>query len=314
MKLSRRRFMTISAGLALGGAAGPAVGQTVSWRGVALGAEAKLIITGLPEADGRRLIQLARKEIDRLENIFSLYRHDSVLSVLNTESRVQSPPAELLSVLSQVNSAHAVTGGLFDPTVQPLWQVYAEHRGKPDRELVDAALAKVGWPLVKYDIKEIKFARPGMQLTLNGIAQGFVTDRITALLRSEGLENAVVNIGELSAMGSKPGTDGWQVGLAVHGDQTATDAIELKDCCVATSASVGTTFDGVSSHIICPATGRPVRCGWQRVSVVHRSAAIADGLSTAAVMMDETHLVGCVQTFGQVRVNARRSDGSLLVV
>ena len=69
--------MTISAGLALGGAAGPAVAKTVSWRGVALGAEANLIITGLAEAEGKRLIQLALKELDRLENIFSLYRPGS---------------------------------------------------------------------------------------------------------------------------------------------------------------------------------------------------------------------------------------------
>jgi len=314
MKLSRRRFVTISAGLALGGAVGPAIGKTVSWRGVALGAEAKLIITGLPEADGRRLIQLALKEIDRLENIFSLYRPDSALSVLNSENRLQSPPAEFLFVLSQANAVYAATGGLFDPTVQPLWQVFAEHGGNPDRELVDAALTKVGWPLVIYGMREIRFARPGMQLTLNGIAQGFVTDRITALLHSEGLKNAVVNIGELSAMGSKPGTDGWPVGLAVHGDEAATEAIVLKDRCVATSASMGTTFDGVSSHIICPVTGRPVRSRWQRVSVVHRSAAIADGLSTAAVMMEEVDLVECMQTFGPSSLNARRSDGSLLVV
>lgn len=314
MTLSRRRFMIISAGVALGGASGPSAAKTVSWRGVALGAEAKLIITGLPEADGRRLVQLALKEIDRLENIFSLYRHDSALSVLNSETRLQSPPAELLFVLSQTSALHAATGGLFDPTVQPLWQVYAEHRGRPDRELVGAALAKVGWPLVNYGMKEIRFARSGMQLTLNGIAQGFVTDRITALLHSEGLDNAVVNIGELSAMGSKPGTGGWPVGLAVHGDEAATDVIELKDRCVATSASIGTTFDGVSSHIICPVTGHPVRSGWQRVSIVHRSAAIADGLSTAAVMMDEADLVECMQTFGRASVNARRSDGSLLVV
>jgi thiamine biosynthesis lipoprotein len=314
MKLSRRRFMTISAGLALGGAAGPAVAKTVSWKGVALGAEAKLIITGLPETDGRRLIQLALKEIDRLENVFSLYRPNSTLCALNSTGRLQSPPAELLFVLSQVSAIHTATGGLFDPTVQPLWQVFAEHRGRPDRGLVGAAAAKVGWPLVNYSMREIKFAGPGMQLTLNGIAQGFVTDRITELLRSEGLENAVVNIGELSAMGCKPGIDGWPVGLAVHGDETATDVIDLKDRCVATSASMGTTFDGVNSHIICPVTGRPVRSRWQRASVVHRSAAIADGLSTAAVLMDEAQLVECMETFGQVRVNARRSDGSLLIL
>jgi thiamine biosynthesis lipoprotein len=314
MMLSRRRFMTISAGLALGATACPAAAKTVTWKGIALGAEAKLVITGLPEAEGKHLIRLALKEIDRLENIFSLYRADSTVCVLNSRSRLQSPPAELLSVLSQVSAVHAATGGLFDPTVQPLWQAFAEYGGSPDQSLVRSAREKVGWRLVNYSMREVEFARPGMQLTLNGIAQGFITDRISTLLRSEGLEHAVVNIGEISAMGHKPGSNGWQVGLAENGDEAPTDFVQLKDRCVATSAPLGTTFDGVNSHIICPVNGRPVRSRWQRVSVVHRSAAIADGLSTAAILMDEAQLVECMETFGQVTVNARRSDGSLLIV
>ena len=314
MMLSRRRFMTISAGLALGGAACPAAAKTVSWKGTALGAEAKLIITGLPEAEGKRLIRLALKEIDRLENIFSLYRAGSTLCVLNSKSRLQSPPADLLSVLSQVDVIHAATGGFFDPTVQPLWQAFAEYGGSPEQRLVNGAREKVGWHLVNYSMTEIEFTRPGVQLTLNGIAQGFITDRVSALLRSEGLENAVVNIGEISALGHKPGSSGWRVELAANGDEVPTDFVQLKDRCVATSAPLGTTFDGVNSHIICPVTGRPVRSGWQRVSVVHRSAAIADGLSTAAILMNEAQLVECMATFGQVCVNARRSDGSLLIV
>lgn len=314
MKLSRRRFMTISAGLALGAAARPAVAKTVSWQGIALGAEAKLIITGLPEAEGKRLIRLALEEIDRLENIFSLYRPASTLCVLNSRGRLQSPPAELLSVLSQVSAVHAATIRFFDPTVQPLWQAFAEHNGSPDEKLVRGARGKVGWHLVNYSMREIEFTRPGMQLTLNGIAQGYITDRVSTLLRSEGLQNAVVSMGEISAMGHKPDGNGWRVGLAANGDELPTDFVEMKDRCVATSAPLGTTFDGVNSHIICPVTGRPVRSKWQRVSVVHRSAAIADGLSTAAILMNEAQLVECMETFGQVTVNARRSDGSLLAV
>lgn len=306
--------MTISAGLTLSATACPAVAKTVSWQGIALGAQAKLIITGMPEADGKRLIRLALKEIDRLEDIFSLYRADSTVCVLNSKSRLLSPPADLLSVLSQVSVVHAATGGVFDPTVQPLWKAFAEHGGHPAQRLVRSAREKVGWRMVNYSMREIEFARPGMQLTLNGIAQGFITDRISALLRSEGLENAVVNIGEISALGHKPGRNGWQVGLAVTGDEAPTDFVELKDRCVATSAPLGTTFDGVTSHIINPSTGLPAQSEWQRVSVVHRSAAIADGLSTAAILMNEQQLVECVKKFGQVRLNARRADGSELIV
>ena len=65
MSVSRRRFITISAGVALGAIVSPARARTVSWRGIALGAEAKLTIAGLPKGEANRLIDLARAEIDR---------------------------------------------------------------------------------------------------------------------------------------------------------------------------------------------------------------------------------------------------------
>ena len=287
MMLSRRRFMTIAAGTAVAGSAAPAAAKTVSWHGIALGAEARLTISGLPEVEARRLIKLARTEIERLENIFSLYRSDSTLSVLNSNGVLHAPPPELLLLLSRVSAVHTATGGLFDPTVQPLWRAFAEHGGKPGEALVREAREKIGWQFVNYSSSEAGCARPGMQLTFNGIAQGFITDRVTALLRAEGLANAIVNIGEISAMGHKPDGDPWQVGLVTSGDAAAMDFISMNNRCVATSAPLGTTFDGVTSHILSPLSGHPVQSRWQRVSVVHQSAAMADGLSIAAVLMDE---------------------------
>ncbi len=314
MMLSRRRFMTIAAGTALAGSVLPAAATTVSWRGIALGAEARLIISGLPEVEARRIITLARTEIGRLENIFSLYRSGSSLCRLNSNGVLQAPPAELLLLLSRVAGVHAATSGLFDPTVQPLWRAYAEYGGRPDEGLVRDAREKVGWGFVKNSSREIRFARPGMQLTLNGIAQGFITDCVTALLRAEGLANAIVNVGEISAMGRKPDGDPWHVGLVTNGDDAAADFITVNNRCVATSAPMGTTFDGVTSHIFSPLSGRPVQSGWQRVSVVHQSAAMADGLSTAGVLMDEAQLTECIRAAGEVVLNARRADGSLLVI
>lgn len=314
MMLSRRRFLTIAASTAVAGSAVPVAAKTVSWRGVALGAEAKLIINGLPETEARRVINLARAEIERLENIFSLYRSGSALSMLNSNGRLQAPPLEFLSLLSRVSAVHAATGGLFDPTVQPLWRAFAEHQGGPAKAVVRNAREKVGWRFVNYTSKEIGFARPGMQLTLNGIAQGFITDRITALLRREGLANAIVNVGEISAMGHRPGGDPWQIGLMSDERAAVTDSVSVENRCVATSTPLGTTFDGVNSHILSPLSGGPVESRWQRMSIVHDSAATADGLSTAAILMDEAQLKQCIETVGQVVVNARRRDGSLLEI
>lgn len=319
MSLSRRRFMTISAGLALGASVPSAVATSMAtgattpptvWRGIALGADAKLVLTGLPKPEGARLIALARAEINRLETIFSLYRTDSVLSELNRTGSLKNPPPELLNLLSIASAAHTATGGLFDPTIQPLWQTYAEYQGKPPEAAVKAAMRSVGWQQVKFDGQGVFFQKSGMALTLNGIAQGFISDAIAKLLKAEGLQNAIVSLGEISALGHTSTGDTWQVGLATHGDEIAEETIPLTDQSVATSAPTGTTFDGEISHILNPKTGRPATSAWQRLSVIHTSAAMADGLSTGMVLMGEGELRDVVRSVEGVRVVGKRRDGA----
>ncbi len=315
MSLTRRRFMTITAGLALGSAVpGAFAAQTETWRGVALGADARLIISGMQREDARRLIGLALAEINRLENIFSLYRTDSELSRLNRDGVLRNPAPEMLSLFSAVSGIHRVTAGRFDPTVQPLWAAYAEQGGRPSGAEINRILKRVGWQRVGYDSRSVRFAEAGMQITLNGIAQGFVTDRICAVLRAEGLNNAVVNIGEISALGHQADGQSWPVGLAVHGDDLPEETIRISDMGLATSATVGTMFSDGSGHILNPLTGLPDGQIWSRVSVLHQSAAMADGLSTAAVMMTEADMQVLVRKISGVRIIARHQDTPSVVI
>ena len=174
---TRRRFLTIAAGLAATGL-GPrrARAELTCWRGVALGAEAQII---LDHPDAPAIIARARAEISRLEAVFSLFQGNSALSRLNATGHLDAPPFELLECLALAGRVHAATGGLFDPTVQPLWRLYAEHFQSGGREAgpapaaLAAARAKVGLDAVLASPERISFARPGMALTLNGMAQGF---------------------------------------------------------------------------------------------------------------------------------------------
>ena len=142
MKLpSRRRFIGIAAassalGLlpwrALAFSARPQAGlEPVVWRGVALGADAELHLLHPDRDAARRLIDSAVDELRRLETVFSLYRDDSALAVLNRQGHLNDPPADLLRLLSESRRFSVLTGGVFDPTVQPLWQLYAGHFRSP---------------------------------------------------------------------------------------------------------------------------------------------------------------------------------------
>lgn len=297
---SRRRFLAVAAAAAglpllpFGSADAATHGTLVTWRGVALGAVATLQVHHPDRATAERLVRAAVAETARLEAIFSLYRTDSVLSELNRTGVVIAPPTELVDLLAACDAMVRATGGVFDPTVQPLWACHAAHfsargrdAGPPPADALRDALARVGWDKVRFGRDRVAFATRGMALTLNGIAQGFVTDRVVARLRDAGLAHAMVDMGEIFALGDHPGGRPWQAALERSATR-APDVVPLVDRAVATSAAAGFAFDadGRCNHLFDPRTGRcaaPAR----RITVVAATATTADALSTAFSLMDD---------------------------
>ena len=291
--IARRRFFRIvaGAGLLAGSAWSTGVGATGPvhrWRGTALGASAQIILADDRAAD---LMILVRAEIERLEAIFSLYRPDSVLSRLNHEGRFDRPPSELVVLLSMCDALYVRTNGYFDPTVQSLWQLYAEcyaHGQSPSMIEITNTHSLTGWPRVSVSMRSVQLP-PGMGLTLNGIAQGFISDRIADLLKSEGVGDALIDAGEIRAEGTTPNGSPWRVGIAEPGSPGRMRSyLALSDKALATSEPMGSTFDkaGQVGHIINPRTGRPGG-QWRQISVMAPSAALADGLSTAFCLMPQ---------------------------
>ena len=268
----------------------PAVPVT-SWQGVALGADAQLRIVHPDRAWAGQLVQRAVAEVRRLERVFSLYRDDSALVRLNRDGILHDAPADLARLLATTLQFSALTEGAFDPTVQPLWVLYADAiragRPLPRGQALRAALARVDWRAVRLEGRAIRLARPGMQLTLNGIAQGYITDRVADLLRDAGLEHVLVDMGEVRAF-APPDAAPWRVGLAGDDEaRTPLAALALREGAVSTSAGAGTVLDARSglNHIFDPRTGlSPTQ--WRSVSVQAPSATTADALSTAFCLME----------------------------
>ena len=301
--LPRRRFLQISAAAAVGAVAGrPAAALApVQWRGTTMGAGASITLAH-PRAE--ILIDSARAEIARLERIFSLHDPASALARLNATGQLAAPPFELLECLALCGSVHAASGGRFDPTVQPLWQLYAESAGHaPAQAALAARRALVGWQSVRFDAGSVQLTRPGMALTLNGVAQGYVADRVAALLRTAGLRDVLVNTGEFHALGVAPDGQDWQIALD-DGFGTLPLPVALRDCALASSAPRGTTFDAAETvgHILDPLSGLPAQTPWRLVSISAPQAALADALSTAMCLMDRADMAVLLGKFPSARL------------
>jgi FAD:protein FMN transferase len=316
--LSRRRFIGVTAaaaglGLVPFGHAAKAEGQLVSWHGQAMGAVASLQVHHHDRAAAERLVERALAEVHRLEQVFSLYREDTALVALNRHGILVAPPADLVAVLAECRRCWEMTGGAFDPTVQALWILYRDHfsradadpQGPKEREL-RRALERVGFGQVTFDANRIVLPRRGIGLTLNGIAQGYVTDRVVDILRAGGIVSSLVDMGEPRVVGFRPSGEPWRVGISdPDRPERIGETLEVADQAVATSSAHGFRFDhqGRFNHLFDPRTGMSAEL-YHSVTVTMPSGTAADALSTAFSLMppEDIGLALRRQGTGQVRL------------
>ena len=312
---TRRRFLAIAAAAAgFPLAAAGARAETAHlhrWSGIALGAAAEIVLHDPDAARARRLIARCVAEVDRLEDVFSLYRPLSALSRLNRDGRIAAPPLELVALLAEARVYSERTEGAFDATVQPLWRLHAAHFARPGadpRGPTEADLARVqalvDYRAVEIEPSEIRFARQGMAVTLNGIAQGYITDRVAALLQDAGMGDVLLDIGEVRALGHHPEGRPWRVGLRHAAEpETVARTVALADHAVATSAGIASPFEptGRHHHLLDPATGRPAP-GTGQVSVIAPRATTADALSTALAVSPPARVAQLAARFPEIEV------------
>ena len=127
----------------------------------------------------------AARAVDRLMN---LYSPRSEVARLNRDGILRRPSHQLLAVLEEARRLSQLTSGAFDITVQPLWQAFnaAAAAGKvrlpPEHDRLRAA-RQVDWRHVAFDAAVVRLTRPGMAITLNGLAQGYAADLALQTLR-----------------------------------------------------------------------------------------------------------------------------------
>lgn len=299
--LTRRRFVSVTAGsmamssLAVWGLRDQATSfqGRCKLQGRAFGAAATITVLHDDGDLARQAAEAAWRELERVEALLSIYRPDSAVSRLNAAGRLERPPSELVEVLHAAADMSRRSDGAFDVTVQPLWELYSAARRlgqRPTQDAESASLARVDWRRVKIAAHFIELVpnaageRP--RITLNGIAQGYVTDRVRATLNAHGVTHALLDTGEMGTLGGKTTSEPWRVGIQHPRDPDAFIALaDLRGRCLATSGDYATPLsdDFSRHHVFDPRTGRsPAELA--SVSIVAPTATAADALSTAVMV------------------------------
>ena len=328
-QFGRRRFLRVVAAVA----GLPPIIATVratapkarlhSWHGEVLGALSELSLWHPDAAFAQQTIVRVRQEIDRFERIFSLYRRDSEISSLNETGRLMKPSPELRTLVDVSQRLGELSGGAFDISVQPLWRLYEAHfwahtdiQADIAARARDVARSVVDFRQIESSAAAIRFARAGMAITLNGIAQGYISDAIADMLRNEGFERAVVDLGEYRTIGRHPDGRPWRIGIRNGKDSASIDrVVELEDMALAVSGGYGTTFEasGRYHHIFDPRTGASAN-NLVDVAVIGPRATAADGLATAICVAGETLAPTLLAAYPQTRAILTRLDGTSITV
>ncbi|MEO8120268.1 MAG: FAD:protein FMN transferase [Rhodoferax sp.] len=287
--MKRRVFLQTS----LGEAAAHAVGATprertaLSWHErtlTGLGTVLSLRVAHAEGAQAERALDAAVSSIRHVEAHMSLFNPSSAISRLNRDGVLNFPHPDLVKIFQLAQTVSARSGGAFDVTVQPLWTVFetAQRQGRlPSATAVAKARAAVGWQGLEISNHQIRLRRPGMGVTLNGIAQGFAADLVRAQLQAHDIRQALINTGEWTALGRPDPQRDWWLGIAdSRQEQTLMSRLAMDGRSIATSADKECTFstDRRHHHIFDPHTGySPTELA--SVTVAAPSCALADALT-----------------------------------
>jgi thiamine biosynthesis lipoprotein len=239
--------------------------------------------------------------LEQVNDSMSTYRPDSELSRFNHFDQAGEPfpvSADLMAVLRTSVRVFDLSGGAWDGTVMPLVDLWGfGPKGPvsepPSDEAVRQRLAHVGFRHIEVRPGALVKRDPSVTLDLASIAKGYGVDAVAALLRGEGVDDFVVEIGgEVYAAGARRDRRPWRIGINRPRADAAPDEVFgvalLRDQAFATSGDYRNYFTsgGVRySHVLDPRTGRPVANGVVSVSVRAPDCTLADGLATAVMVM-----------------------------
>ena len=210
--MTRRAFLGMAgvagAGLWLG-LPGTARADVTRETRVMLGTFVDVSLSGTSSMQASEALERAFAEAARLEKVFSRYDGGTPVSELNRAGTLRDCPPELTRLVNRSLFYGAVTGGGFDITVQPVVDLFRARRNPQGRLRLDeaelrAARELVGYKGLRVAAGRLSLVRSGMGVTLDGIAKGYIADRMSAVLTACGVENHLVNAGgDIASHGCK---------------------------------------------------------------------------------------------------------------
>ena len=250
--------------------------------------------------DTAELKDKIEKSLKDVNNSMSVFISESEISRFNAFNSQDKfiITEDFLRVMTVARRIYELSEGAWDGTVYPLVDLWGfgrtiKEKRVPQKKEIEDQLANVGFDKIEISEKGYLAKRnPLVRLDLGSIAKGYGVDQVAEVIRNNGINNFLVEIGgEVYASGYKKDGGYWVVGINMPDKDALVDdiykTVRLKNKALATSGDYRNFFGqkgAFYSHVIDPKTGYPVKNEIVSVSVVANDCTFADGLATAIMV------------------------------
>ena len=252
-------------------------------QGYVFGTLVEVTVYGAEEGRAKQGIAEVMHEFQRLHDLLHAWK-PSELSSLNTaiaQGKHQTVSPELAAMLQDAARLSAQSEGLFNPTIGGLIQTWGFQADDftpvlpAEKQVASLVKANPQMSDLAISANEVRSTNRNVKLDLGGYAKGYALDRAAAILKQQGIRDALINIGgNVLALGSH-GKRPWRVGIQHPRKPGALATLELRDGeAVGTSGDYQRYFevDGKRyCHLIDPRNGHPVQ-GVQAVTILTHGA------------------------------------------
>jgi thiamine biosynthesis lipoprotein len=264
----------------------------------AMGGACHLVFVAPPSRNGKSLAHTCFQEILRIEQKYSRYRPDSVISMINVSAgkRAVNIDLETHYLLEFADLLFQQSDGLFDATagiLRKIWD-FSSQQTLPDYIERTSLLSKIGWSKIQRTSTELYLPIDGMELDFGGFGKEYAADKVAEILLQHGVQSGYVNLaGDMRFLGPQPNGEPWSIGIQhprLESELIAT--IPISSGALATSGDYEryVNIDGQRyCHILDPRTAMPVHF-WRSVTVVAQLTTVAGACSTICMLKQEQGL------------------------
>lgn len=294
-------------------------------------------VTGYAESEDEfnRVAEGILKDLGEYHRLFTIYHRFEGLEnlctineLVNGSHRTVKVDRRIIDMLLYAKEMYTKTSGKVNiamGSVLSIWHDYREDgmsdpanaKLPPMDKLTAASLhTDINCLVIDEESSTVTLTDPAMKLDVGAIAKGYAVEMVAQSLEGQGISGYVLNVGgNVRTVGAKGDGRPWTVGIE-NPDTEAEDAylayLQLTGYSLVTSGSYQRYYivDGKRyHHIIDPATLIPSE-GFVSVSVVTKSSADGDALSTALFCMTYEEGLALIESFPDTEAIWVTADGT----